>query len=214
MTRCSPSTEQSAEQSAEHLQVFNPSTTTVDADEIAAAAPLMEMPVTSAIYSPRAGAVLECDDTASVGGFAWSGGGRGIIRVDVSADGGSTWHKTELTAGADQPSGRAWAWTFWEAEVRYLGGTSRRYLSAIYLGESRSPRRRAQSRPLIPAQVPLPKPREGEARTEAVLVCKAVDAAHNTQPERPESVWNLRGLANNAWHRVPVYVAQAADEDE
>ena len=124
--------------------MFNPSTTTVDADEIAAAKPLMEMPVTSAIYSPRAGAVLEPDETASVGGFAWSGGGRGIIRVDVSADGGSTWHKTELTAGADQPSGRAWAWTFWEAEVRYLGGTSRRYLSAIYLGELRSPRRRAQ----------------------------------------------------------------------
>ena len=38
--------------------MFNPSTTTVDADEIAAAKPLMEMPVTSAIYAPRAGAVL------------------------------------------------------------------------------------------------------------------------------------------------------------
>ncbi len=124
--------------------MFNPSTTTVDADEIAAAKPLMEMPVTSAIYAPRAGAVLEPDETASVGGFAWSGGGRGIIRVDVSADGGSTWHKTELTAGADQPSGRAWAWTFWEAEVRYLGDIHLGDISRRYLGELRSPRRRAQ----------------------------------------------------------------------
>jgi hypothetical protein len=32
----------------------------------------------------------------AVKGYAWSGGGQGIIRVDVSADGGETWHTAEL----------------------------------------------------------------------------------------------------------------------
>ena len=55
------------------------------------------------------------------------------------------------------------------------------------------------------AEVPVP---DGfDAST--TLVCKAVDAAHNTQPEHAASVWNLRGLANNCWHRVPVTVAAA-----
>lgn len=39
------------------------------------------------------------------------------------------------------------------------------------------------------------------------LVCKATDAAYNTQPETASSVWNVRGLANNSWHRVAVTVA-------
>lgn len=49
-------------------------------------------------------------------GYAWSGGGRGIIRVDVSADGGATWHVAQL-----KPNGQtlytSYAWTLWEANV-------------------------------------------------------------------------------------------------
>src|SRR5262245_53484073 len=40
----------------------------------------------------------------------------------------------------------------------------------------------------------------------AELVARAWDSAANTQPERPESVWNLKGYMNNAWHRVRVAV--------
>ena len=36
-------------------------------------------------------------------GYAWSGGGRGIVRVDVSADGGATWHTAQLAPPKDQP---------------------------------------------------------------------------------------------------------------
>lgn len=32
-----------------------------------------------------------------VSGYAWSGGGRGVIRVEVSADGGRSWRSATLT---------------------------------------------------------------------------------------------------------------------
>ena len=50
-------------------------------------------------------------------GFAYSGGGRGIVRVDVSADGGASWTTATLKEGAEQPLDRAWAWTLWEADL-------------------------------------------------------------------------------------------------
>ena len=104
-------------------------------------APIQEMPVTSAIVSPAPNARIEVQvgekteeeagekaeekaggpkapATVDVKGFAWSGGGRGIVRVDVSADDGKTWHTATLGQGSEQPRHRAWAWTFWEAEVR------------------------------------------------------------------------------------------------
>jgi sulfite oxidase len=36
------------------------------------------------------------------------------------------------------------------------------------------------------------------------LVVRALDSAAQLQPERLESVWNVKGYANNAWHRVTV----------
>lgn len=123
---------------------------------------IQEQPVTSTILVPGDGHVEEFD-AVTVRGFAWSGGGRGIIRVDVSADGGATWHTADLQDGAEQHPARAWAWTFFEAEV------------------------------------PLPEGSEGQ---ELEVCCKATDASYNTQPESIESIWNFRGLNNNAWPRV------------
>lgn len=49
----------------------------------------------------------------AVRGYAWSGGGREVARVDVSADGGKTWGTAELKM-LPQRYGKAWAWTLWE----------------------------------------------------------------------------------------------------
>jgi len=38
------------------------------------------------------------------------------------------------------------------------------------------------------------------------LIVRAFDDQGNTQPERFESVWNFKGYANNAWHRIQVTV--------
>jgi sulfite oxidase len=39
------------------------------------------------------------------------------------------------------------------------------------------------------------------------IVCRAWDTAAQTQPERAAQVWNFKGYANNAWHRVRVTCA-------
>ena len=33
-------------------------------------------------------------------------------------------------------------------------------------------------------------------------VVKAVDEGYNSQPETPDSIWNVRGILNNSWHRI------------
>ncbi|HEX9945892.1 MAG TPA: sulfite oxidase [Thermoanaerobaculia bacterium] len=42
---------------------------------------------------------------------------------------------------------------------------------------------------------------------EREVVCRAWDSAAQTQPEHPAQVWNFKGYANNAWHRVRVTCA-------
>ena len=73
---------------------------------------IQETPVQSAITN-----VHKAKDSASttVQGFAFSGGGRRIERVDVSADGGKTWR--QATLGKDKAKGsKRWAWTLWSIE--------------------------------------------------------------------------------------------------
>ncbi|KUJ08801.1 uncharacterized protein LY89DRAFT_568021, partial [Mollisia scopiformis] len=81
---------------------------------------IQEMPITSAITSisnpSSPPSDSKHDNPISVEGYAYSGGGREIVRVDVSTDGGKTWDQAELVD--DQMSGaRAWCWKRW----RYSG---------------------------------------------------------------------------------------------
>lgn len=56
-------------------------------------------------------------------GYAVSGGGRGIERVDISVDGGKTWveafryQKSGVPYIADGINSDKWAWVLFEAEV-------------------------------------------------------------------------------------------------
>jgi len=143
---------------------------------------VMELPVQSAIYSPSPSTIKLSHEQGSipVSGFAWSGGGRNITRVDVSADGGQTWTRAELGQGALQPYGRAWAWTKWSVDVPLPQETIKKL--------------HERSRwPFAPRQA---------HGLEVQLVCKAVDTSMNQQPESLPSIWSLRGIMNNSWHRV------------
>jgi sulfite oxidase len=60
--------------------------------------------------------LAEDADEVTVKGYAYSGGGRGIVRVDVSTDGGKTWNAAVLNQ-PKQPLYKTFAWTFWEATL-------------------------------------------------------------------------------------------------
>jgi sulfite oxidase len=55
--------------------------------------------------------IVELGQTYLVG---IAGGGRNIVRVDLTGDNGKTWGTTNITHGSEQPHGKAWAWVFWE----------------------------------------------------------------------------------------------------
>lgn len=96
---------------------FSPSVDWSNVDFTTAPA-IQELPVTSLITTPANGAVLDGDPSAvSLRGIAWSGGGREVVRVDVSADGGETWQAADIVSGGGQPYMRAWAWVVWETTI-------------------------------------------------------------------------------------------------
>ena len=69
---------------------FGPSVKSVENINVEAIPSLQEQPVQSAITDPLPNRKL-APGVNTIKGFAYSGGGRRIIRVDVSADGGKTW---------------------------------------------------------------------------------------------------------------------------
>ncbi|BBN05815.1 sulfite oxidase [Marchantia polymorpha subsp. ruderalis] len=87
--------------------------------------PLMDFPVQCAICTPSDGSFIKTGTTVKISGYALSGGGRGIERVEVSLDGGRTWiEATRLQSGRSAPSNsyisdvdeqrEKWAWVLWE----------------------------------------------------------------------------------------------------
>lgn len=121
----------------------------------------------------------------TVKGVAWSGAGRGIVRVEISVDGGATWCSAELDKGPlhqdimsgrtpapENAMGRNWAWCQFSKDVELTP-------------DQRLALRRGQ-------QVQLE------------VLCKAVDGDFNTQPERMRDSWNVLGICVNHWCRVNV----------
>ncbi|KAI1823296.1 Oxidoreductase, molybdopterin-binding domain-containing protein [Xylaria intraflava] len=106
---------------------FGPNETKQDWDKYKS---IQVMPITSAItrtrlkpegnktpaprQEPRATA---SGRVVQVEGYAYSGGGREIQRVDISLDGGTTWDQANLVNDAKQEQGsRAWCWKRWKYE--------------------------------------------------------------------------------------------------
>jgi len=72
------------------------------------------LPVNSAICKPADGSTVKLEDGyLKAQGYAWSGGGRKIVRVDVTADGGKTWFVADLKQDSS-PLYRCWAWDIME----------------------------------------------------------------------------------------------------
>jgi sulfite oxidase len=120
---------------------FSPSTDwdTVDFTKSPA---IQELPVISAICKPLDGQTVQVEDgtvlvkgrirrscgpqtkLATSVGYAWSGGGQKIIRVDVTTDGGNTWHVANLDHQDSAEPPQHWSWTLWSVRVPIKPGTT------------------------------------------------------------------------------------------
>lgn len=74
------------------------------------------LPVTSAVLVPTDHATVPAGPLP-VSGYAFSGGGRDIARVEVSVDGGDHWTQAELYDRAGP-----FAWTLWRAQIDVSAG--------------------------------------------------------------------------------------------
>ena len=107
---------------------FGPNQAAKDVDWSTAPA-IQETPVQSAITSIKkfppnrsGGRKRSADseteeDAVEIEGYAFSGGGREVVRVDVSSDGGRSWQQACLLP--DDPQGlKRWSWKRWQATVK------------------------------------------------------------------------------------------------
>ncbi|PHH80612.1 hypothetical protein CDD80_615 [Ophiocordyceps camponoti-rufipedis] len=186
---------------------FGPNQTKVDWD---AAPAIQELPVQSAITAVKTNGWVGSAEPAqkvSLGGYAFSGGGRSIIRVDVSLDNGRSWTQARLLPDINdddddddesRPSSHghgAWSWKRWRLDASIP-------LSAF----SERDQRRAYPidvKPEAPEKTERGEGRGEDAATRCTTVLvKATDDAYNCQPESHAATWNLRGNLATAWHRI------------
>ncbi|KAK2608540.1 hypothetical protein QQS21_002886 [Conoideocrella luteorostrata] len=197
---------------------FGPNQTRFDWDDAPA---IQELPVQSAITTllldewtnsnAESNVLKNHDDTASpqqnmlekrvtMSGYAFSGGGRSIIRVDVSLDGGTSWDQAYLLPDCVSKNGApspchghgAWAWKRW------------RYEGSIPLDTFKEkPKIKSGDRTSTTTNAVMASKGQGQQRCTTVLV-KATDDGYNTQPDSHAATWNLRGNLATAWHRVQV----------
>lgn len=191
---------------------FGPNQTKVDWE---AAPAIQEMPVQSAITGVKLGDWTAPSQSASsnptgpakevaLGGYAYSGGGRSVIRVDVSLDDGKSWSQANLLPDeASKIDGKAWSWKRWTfsgAVPLEAFKTPEDAAASLETDEDRNTIRRGTARRSA---------NEGTQSTKnnrrcTTVAIKATDEVYNTQPESHAATWNLRGNLATAWHRVQV----------
>ncbi|KAJ3340083.1 hypothetical protein HDU93_007425 [Gonapodya sp. JEL0774] len=145
-----------------------------------------ERNINSVITSPAHHRVVAIETSAPnpltirlpVKGYAYTGGGRRIIRVELSVDDGQTWIlapslRHGSNDGAPRHGSKFWCWFLWEAEIDVLVDTTI-----------------TQSTDGTPVQV-------------AEVLVRCWDASQNTQPR--DQTWNLLGMMSNNWYRVKLF---------
>ncbi|KAF9273588.1 hypothetical protein BGZ68_001370 [Mortierella alpina] len=86
---------------------------------------LGEMNVQCVICTPMEKEIIPSSKPVTVKGYAISGGGRAIYRVELSADGGKTWEPVDkIEQTPDKTSGMYWAWALWEKKLPKIMTTS------------------------------------------------------------------------------------------
>lgn len=86
---------------------------------------LAEAPVNAVICRPCDGERFPAG-SHRLTGYAFTGGGRRVARVDVSADGGGHWQAAEL-----EPADSPWAWQLWWAQISLASGGHQLVVRAV-----------------------------------------------------------------------------------
>ena len=81
--------------------------------EISSGKTIQELPVQSFVCNPPQNSIVGVKDATDIPikGVAWSGGGKGIVRVEVSIDGGKTFTETDLYKPIKERRNHEWSWT-------------------------------------------------------------------------------------------------------
>jgi sulfite oxidase len=230
---------------------FGPSVRTLEGLDVEGIPSLQEQAVQSSITFPAAASIattttaaqrvnnspspsvltaalpVPAGEVLTVKGYAYAGGGRGILRVDVSIDGGRTWRDAQLTEGSCLGDARAavrppctttsssTSSTSSSTSSTGNSGTNDSSISSSSGGEegwaTEQRMDRAWAWTFWECDVEVPGSLAGQ---QLEVVCKATDVGYNVQPDSVDGVWNLRGINNNAWQRMRVNVVAPAEEDE
>ncbi len=141
-----------------------------------------EMNINSAVTQPGHGELVRVEgknqdeQVVEFRGFAYSGGGRRVIMVELSLDGGRTWEPAEFVPhpmNKPNSSGKCWTWRLWRFPVP---------LARLVCTEDEDQ--------------PSGEPHE----TCPTIKVRAWDSSFNTQPEG--ITWNVLGMMNNSQYTV------------
>ncbi|KAH7644988.1 sulfite oxidase [Dermatophagoides farinae] len=106
---------------------FPPNKNHATPEEFARAHAIQEMPIQSAICKPKPEEHVkivwkefdgQMQPVIEAAGYAWSGGGRSVIRVDLSIDDGHTWYEAKLEQETPtKGSTHTYSWTLWQLDL-------------------------------------------------------------------------------------------------
>ena len=76
-----------------------------------------ELNVNSVIFEPHSQTPVNAKKPFKVSGYAFTGGGRTIARIELSIDSGKTWRQVRDIEQDVTESGRLWSWARWQTMV-------------------------------------------------------------------------------------------------
>ena len=134
--------------------------------------PINDVNVISAITYPEQDDILFINQENIICGYALSGSGKAIIRVDISIDNGKNWDQAIFTRADETQtirSSKAYAWIQWRYNLKLTDNHNK----------------------------------------SITIMCKAIDDDYNQQSDDINGIWNIRGLLNNTYSRVKVYLKKS-----
>ncbi|KAJ1719580.1 hypothetical protein LPJ53_005686 [Coemansia erecta] len=162
---------------------------------------LMELNIQSVICRPAPNEKLQVNKPYLARGYALSGGGRAVDRVEVSLDDGTTWDLAQVYC-INAKNGSSISASSSSSSSSTDGGTNNSDISSD--SSQRNWAARQWSWVLWSYQIESVPPN-------FTITCRAWDSGGNTQPSA--AVWNYRGVMNNAVFRVhPQLVASKGSQ--